>query len=179
VVGWFQGRMEWGPRALGYRSILADPRNPDNQERVNLKVKFRESFRPFAPAVPEEVFDEWFDGARNPFMLMTCTVRDREVRLPAVTHVDGSARVQSVSKEENGLFHRLLHTFGEMTGCPVLINTSFNVRGEPIVCTVHDALRCFFNTEIDSLALGGYFLEKSRLQTIDPAILGSLSPKPD
>lgn len=179
VVGWFQGRMEWGPRALGFRSILADPRNPDNQRRVNLKVKFRESFRPFAPAVPDELFDEWFEGARDPYMLITARIKPGKTPLPAVTHVDGSARVQSVTPVQNELFHSLLLRFQEHTGCPVLINTSFNVRGEPIVCSPHDALRCFLHTEIDSLALGSYFVEKSAIPSIDQSVLGTLTPEPD
>ncbi len=179
VAGWFQGRMEWGPRALGFRSILADARNPENQKRVNLKVKFRESFRPFAPAVPDEHFDDWFEGVRDPYMLVTSSVRPGRLPLPAVTHVDGSARVQSVTADQNELFHALLVRFGERTGCPVVINTSFNVRGEPIVCTPRDALRCFFHTQIDSLALGPYFLEKSNLPAIEPSVLGSLQPEPD
>ena len=141
VVGWFQGRMEFGPRALGARSILADPRNPENQDRVNLKIKFRESFRPFAPAVLAERAGEYFELDReSPFMMLVAQTRDGRAKLPATTHVDGSARVQTVDRETNPLFHDLLRAFGAATGTPVLINTSFNVRGEPIVCTPADAL---------------------------------------
>jgi carbamoyltransferase len=179
VVGWFQDRMEWGPRALGYRSILADPRNPENQRRVNLKVKFRESFRPFAPAVPEEDFDAWFEGPRNPYMLVTAVARNGRERLPSTTHVDGSARVQCVSQSHNPLFHALLREYGNQTGCPVVINTSFNVRGEPIVCTPADALRCFANTQIDSLALGRYFLRKPDIAGIDLDRFGTIAPGED
>jgi carbamoyltransferase len=173
VVGWFQGRMEWGPRALGSRSIIADPRNPENQRRVNMKIKFRESFRPFAPAVIKEAFDDWFEGTPDPYMLVTCRVRKGRTPLPSVTHVDGSARTQSVSREHTPLFHRLIHAFGERTGVPVLINTSFNVRGEPIVCTPRDALRCFYATNIDSLALGSYFISKRTAPALDPGRFGA------
>jgi len=160
VVGWFQGRMEWGPRSLGARSILADARNRDNWKRVNLKIKFRESFRPFAPAVLAERADEWFDIDReSPYMLLVCPVRpDREI--PAVTHVDGSARLQTVTREAHAEFHDLLRAFDERTGCPVLINTSFNVRGEPIVCTPEDAYLCFMRTNMDVLVLGNQILRK-------------------
>ncbi len=173
VVGWFQGRMEWGPRALGSRSILADPRNPENQRRVNLKIKFRESFRPFAPAVTEEAFNEWFEGTPDPYMLVTCRVRTGKTPLPSITHVDGSARAQSVSQSRSPLFHQLIESFGARTGVPVVINTSFNVRGEPIVCTPRDALRCFYATHIDSLALGSYFISKSSAPALDPGRFGS------
>lgn len=173
VIGWFQGRMEWGPRALGSRSILADPRNPDNQKRVNLKIKFRESFRPFAPAVTEEAFAEWFDGVPDPYMLVTCQVRPGRTPLPSVTHVDGSARTQAVSRRHSPLFHGLIAAFGERTGVPVLINTSFNVRGEPIVCSPIDALRCFYATNIDSLAIGQYFVTKASAPALDPERFGA------
>lgn len=160
VVGWFQGRLEWGPRALGSRSILADPRNPDNWKRVNLKIKFRESFRPFAPAVLAEDAAEWFEIDReSPFMLLVCQVRP-ERKLPAVTHVDGSARLQTVRREHHPEFYDLLRAFKERTGCPVLINTSFNVRGEPIVCTPEDAYLCFMRTQMDALVLGNRILLK-------------------
>jgi carbamoyltransferase len=175
VVGWFHGRMEWGPRALGSRSILADPRNPDNQKRVNLKIKFRESFRPFAPAVTEEAFGDWFDGVPDSYMLVTCRVRPGRVPLPSVTHVDGSARTQSVSRRHSPVFHRLITAFGERTGVPVLINTSFNVRGEPIVCSPRDALRCFYATNIDSLAMGHYFVSKTSAPALDPGRFGATS----
>jgi len=160
VVGWFQGRMEWGPRSLGARSILADARNEENWKRVNLKIKFRESFRPFAPAVLEEKAGEWFDLDReSPYMLLVCQVRpDRKI--PAVTHVDGSARVQTIRREQHAEFHDLIRAFESRTGCPVLINTSFNVRGEPIVCTAEDAYLCFMRTDMDALVLGHCVLEK-------------------
>ena len=164
VVGWFQGRMEWGPRALGNRSILADARNPENQSRVNLKIKFRESFRPFAPAVLLERASEYFEpGTASPYMLLTAQVRDEKRHIPAVTHVDGSARLQTVAHEENPLFHDLLREFDRQTGCPVIINTSFNVRGEPIVCTPHDAMKCFLRTDMDYLVIGSFLLNKKVL----------------
>jgi carbamoyltransferase len=161
VVGWFQGRMEYGPRALGARSILADPRNPENRDRVNLKIKFRESFRPFAPAVLAERAAEYFELDReSPFMLLVAQARDGATRLPATTHVDGSARLQTVDRETNGLFHELLSAFDRLTGTPVLINTSFNVRGEPIVCTPADALACFNATGMDRLVIDRFVLRK-------------------
>jgi len=160
VVGWFQGRLEWGPRSLGSRSILADARNQENWKRVNLKIKFRESFRPFAPAVLAEKAPEWFDIDReSPYMLLVCQVRDGK-RIPAVTHVDGSARLQTVTRESHPEFHDLLSAFDERTNCPVLINTSFNVRGEPIVCTPDDAYLCFMRTQMDVLVLGNQILLK-------------------
>jgi carbamoyltransferase len=160
VVGWFQGRLEWGPRSLGARSILADARNEENWKRVNLKIKFRESFRPFAPAVLEEKCAEWFDLDReSPYMLLVCQVLpDRKI--PAVTHVDGSARVQTVRRDQHAEFYDLIAEFDRRTGCPVLINTSFNVRGEPIVCTPEDAYLCFMRTNMDLLVLGNFVLEK-------------------
>ncbi len=162
VVGWFQGRMEFGPRALGARSILADARNPENRDRVNLKIKFRESFRPFAPAVCIERAGEFFEIAHeSPFMLLVAQARDGQRRLPATTHVDGSARVQTVDAETNPLFFRLLQAFERLTGTPVLINTSFNVRGEPIVCSPADALRCFLSTGMDLLVIDHFVLRKS------------------
>ncbi|WP_344336199.1 carbamoyltransferase C-terminal domain-containing protein, partial [Kitasatospora putterlickiae] len=184
VVGWFQGRMEFGPRALGSRSILGDPRDPAMQSTMNLKIKFRESFRPFAPAVLAEDAGDNFDlGPRtSPYMLLVAEVaKARRVdgpepagltgqdllkfprsTLPAVTHVDGSARVQTVEAETSPLFHRLLSAFRDLTGCPVLVNTSFNVRGEPIVHTPEDAYACFMRTGLDLLALGGHLLHKER-----------------
>jgi carbamoyltransferase len=160
VVGWFQGRLEWGPRSLGSRSILADARNQENWKRVNLKIKFRESFRPFAPAVIAEKASEWFDIDReSPYMLLVCQVQEGK-RIPAVTHVDGSARLQTVSRESHQDFYDLLSAFDERTGCPVLINTSFNVRGEPIVCTPEDAYLCFMRTQMDVLVLGNQILLK-------------------
>ena len=183
VVGWFQGRMEFGPRALGNRSILGDPRNRTMQTTMNLKIKYRESFRPFAPAVKAENAAEWFDLEHDsPYMLLVASVHadkrvalhddERELRgldllkaarseIPAVTHVDYSARVQTVHKSTNPRFYKLLDCFEKQTGCPMLINTSFNVRGEPIVCTPEDAWRCFMHTEIDCLALGNCLLIKT------------------
>jgi carbamoyltransferase len=176
VVGWFQGRMEWGPRSLGSRSILADARNKENWSRVNLKIKFRESFRPFAPACLAEKSGEWFDLDReSPYMLLVCQVKDlveQEVEtptgpqrrytsaLPAITHVDGSARVQTVTRAQHPEFYDLIRAFDERTGCPVMINTSFNVRGEPIVCTPEDAYLCFMRTNMDVLVLGNQILDK-------------------
>ena len=160
VIGWFQGRMEWGPRSLGSRSILADARNRENWQRVNLKIKFRESFRPFAPAVLAERASEWFDIDReSPYMLLVCPVREGR-SIPAVTHVDGSARLQTVTREAHAEFYDLLAAFDQRTGCPVLINTSFNVRGEPIVCSPDDAYLCFMRTHMDILVLGNQILRK-------------------
>ena len=186
AVGWFQGRMEFGPRALGARSILGDPRSPTMQKMLNLKVKYRESFRPFAPAVLREDVAEWFDlDCDSPYMLLVAGVQPRRRRamtedeqrlfgieklnvprseIPAVTHVDYSARVQTVHRDTNPRFHALLVAFKERTGCPVLVNTSFNVRGEPIVCTPEDAFRCFMGTEIEALAIGNCFLRKEQQQ---------------
>ena len=164
VVGWFQGRMEFGPRALGNRSIIADARNPKNQSVVNLKIKFRESFRPFAPAVLEERMPEYFDFDRPaPFMLFVANVRPEKRVIPAVTHLDGSARLQTVSREQNALFYDLISEFDRQTGCPVIINTSFNVRGEPIVRTPQEALRCFMRTEMDCLVMGSFIIDKKNL----------------
>ncbi len=182
VVGWFQGRMEFGPRALGGRSILGDPRSPKMQSVMNLKIKYRESFRPFAPAVLAERVQEYFELDRaSPYMLLVAGVReqlrrpmsDREQALfgidklnvprsvlPAITHVDYSARVQTVHAQTNPRFHALLETFAAVTGCPVLVNTSFNVRGEPIVCTPEDAYRCFMRTEMDYLVMENVLLAK-------------------
>jgi carbamoyltransferase len=152
VVGWFQGRMEYGPRALGNRSILADPRRPEMKDIINRKIKFRESFRPFAPAVPVEAAAALFELDRpSPYMLMTVPVRTD--RIPAVTHVDGSARVQTVDAEVNPHFHALLAEFGRRTGVPVLLNTSLNILGEPIAMTPSDALRCLTMSDMDCLVL--------------------------
>jgi len=184
AVGWFQGRMEFGPRALGARSILGDARSPTMQKMLNLKVKYRESFRPFAPAVRREDVADWFELDRDsPYMLLVADVK-RNLRremtdaehdlfgidklnvvrstIPAVTHVDYSARIQTVHGETNPRFHALLSRFKELTGCPVLVNTSFNVRGEPIVCTPEDAFRCFIGTELDLLVCGNAILEKTK-----------------
>ena len=182
VVGWFQGRMEFGPRALGARSILGDPRSSVMQKMLNLKIKQRESFRPFAPAVLREDVSNWFElDEDSPYMLLVASLkRSRQRRMseaeqslfgfdklnvvrsdiPAVTHVDYSARIQTVHAETNPRFHALISRFKAMTGCPVLVNTSFNVRGEPIVCTPEDAFRCFMGTDIDVLAAGNCFLVK-------------------
>ena len=162
VIGWCQGRMEFGPRALGARSILANPRNPEMKDILNARVKFREEFRPFAPAVTEAAGADYFelDGI-SPFMLLTPQVRPgRAAEIPSVTHADGTARVQTVSPVHQPLFHKLIEAFGVLTGTPVLINTSFNIRGEPIVCTPGDALRCFMGTDIDFLAIGPYLVSK-------------------
>lgn len=180
VIGWYQGRMEFGPRALGARSILADPRRVDMQPRVNAKIKFREGFRPFAPAVPEEVADQWFDlVSRSPYMLLVVPVLDRHRKpvspedatktgldklwvdrsvIPAVTHVDFSARVQTVSRKTNPRFHALLTSYGSKTGTPVLLNTSFNLRGEPIVGSPSDACRTFLASGMDALVLGDHLV---------------------
>ena len=163
VVGWFQGRMEFGPRALGSRSILADARNPENKDRVNLKIKFRESFRPFAPTVLEEKVGEWFELDRpSPYMLLVAQVRKDKRVIPSVTHLDGSARIQTINRNEHPIYYDLVREFERQTGCPVIINTSFNVRGEPVVCTPEDAFRCFMGTEIEALAIGNCYLEKQQ-----------------
>ncbi len=196
VVGWFQGRMEFGPRALGSRSILGDARSPRMQSLMNLKVKFRESFRPFAPVVRRERAAEYFDlEVESPYMLLVAQVRpghllpvDDSVRgfdrlklkrssIPAVTHVDGSARIQTLSQAQNPRLYRLLEKFEAATGCAVLVNTSFNVRGEPIVCTPDDAYRCFVNTEMDYLAMGNVLLDRTRQPREKPA--RTFEPVPD
>lgn len=192
VVGWFQGRMEFGPRALGNRSIIGDARSPQMQETMNLKIKFRESFRPFAPSVTEEDVSNYFELDRpSPYMLLVAPVNNsirREMTedeeklfgvgklnvirssIPAVTHVDYSARVQTVSKEYNPLYHGMIKTFGEKYGCNVIINTSFNVRGEPIVCSPNDAYLCFMRTNMDYLILGNFLVEKSEQKPLDKDI---------
>jgi carbamoyltransferase len=187
VVGWFQGRMEWGPRALGSRSILADARNPENQKRVNLAIKFRESFRPFAPVVMEDKMDKWFDATwTDPYMITVCqvkngnkvlTTRDSS-QIPAVTHLDGSARIQTVSRKQNPLYYDVINEFYKKTGVPVLINTSFNRRGEPIVCTPQNTLDCFLGTNIDNLAIGSFLLDKKDMpdKLIQEAKKQSFSP---
>ncbi|HTD61673.1 MAG TPA: carbamoyltransferase [Gemmatimonadaceae bacterium] len=172
ALGWFQGRMEFGPRALGSRSILADPRDPTAQSTLNLKVKFRESFRPFAPAVLRERAAEWFElDVESPYMLLVAQVRDQHrSEIPAVTHVDGSARLQTVDRAVHPRFHALIAAFAERTGCPMLVNTSFNVRGEPIVCTPDDAFRCFMATGLDAMSIGNCFLRKvDQTAAPDPA----------
>jgi carbamoyltransferase len=187
ALGWFQGRMEFGPRALGSRSILADPRSDKMQKMLNLKVKYRESFRPFAPAVLREDLKDWFElDVDSPYMLLVGSVKQehrREMtpeekalfgieklnvirsRLPAVTHVDYSARIQTVHRETNPRFYSLLERFKQLTGCPVLVNTSFNIRSEPIVLAPEDAFRCFMGTELDCLAIGNCYLKKEDQKT--------------
>jgi carbamoyltransferase len=182
VIGWFQGRMEFGPRALGGRSIIGDPRNVQMQSVMNLKIKYRESFRPFAPSVLHERAADYFGLAcKSPYMLLVAPVKkelthpmtEEETKrfgieklnvvrstIPAVTHVDYSARIQTVHLETNPRYHRLIKEFEKKTGCPVLVNTSFNVRGEPIVCSAEDAYRCFIRTEMDYLVLGNFLLDK-------------------
>jgi carbamoyltransferase len=162
IVAWFQGRMEVGPRSLGNRSILADPRDPGIKDHLNLRVKHREPFRPFAPSVLAERAAEFFEGpSESPYMLLVQTVRpEQRARVPAITHVDGTARVQTVRRDVNPRYHALIEAFARRTGVPLLLNTSFNVRGEPIVCTPDDALRCFLHTQIDYLALGDLLLRR-------------------
>ena len=161
TIGWFQGRMEFGPRALGARSIIADARNPENKSVVNLKIKFRESFRPFAPSVLEEKCSEWFElDVPSPYMLLVADVREGKRTIPSVTHVDNSARIQTVDPHTNPRYYQLIKRFDEKTGCPVIINTSFNVRGEPIVCTPHEAYLCFMRTNMDVLVLDRFVMYK-------------------
>jgi carbamoyltransferase len=186
VIGWFQGRMEFGPRALGNRSILGDARNPEMQKKMNLKIKFRESFRPFAPAILEEDIAEYCEyKTSSPYMLLVMPVLSGRCKalpegynnsemytrlyfersdVPAITHIDYTARVQTVNKTTNERFWKLINEFKKLTGYGILINTSFNVRGEPIVCTPLDALRCFMNTEIDYLAMNNYLFDKNELK---------------
>jgi carbamoyltransferase len=182
VVGWFQGRMEYGPRALGNRSILGNPCRAETQKKLNLKIKYREGFRPFAPAVLEEDIEEYFDLDRpSPYMLLVAPVQKKRRNplpdnysrmkmyerlyhlrsdIPSVTHIDYSARVQSVSKKTNERFWKLINTYKEKTGFGLVVNTSFNVRGEPVVCTPEDAYRCFMRTEMDLLVVGNYLFSK-------------------
>jgi carbamoyltransferase len=161
VVGWFQGRMEFGPRALGGRSILADPRDAKMRDTLNMKIKFREGFRPFAPSVLADKASDWFDiDCDSPYMLLVAQVREGRRCIPSVTHVDNSARLQTVTREESPLYYGLISEFEKITGVPVIINTSFNVRGEPIVCTPHDAYLCFMRTNMDHLVLGHHLLDK-------------------
>jgi carbamoyltransferase len=161
VIGWFQGRMEFGPRALGGRSILGDARDPEMRNIVNRRIKFREGFRPFAPTVTLEGCPEWFElDQPSPYMLLVADVREGKRVIPSVTHVDNSARIQTVSEAENPLYHRLLKAFEARTGVPIIINTSFNVRGEPIVRTPADAYLCFMRTGMDYLAMGDFLLDK-------------------
>jgi carbamoyltransferase len=161
VVGWFQGRMEFGPRALGGRSILADPRDPKMRDTLNMKIKFREGFRPFAPSVLMDKAAEWFEiDCDSPYMLLVAQVREGKRTIPSVTHVDNSARLQTVTREEAPLYYDVIREFEKITGVPLVINTSFNVRGEPIVCTPHDAYLCFMRTNMDHLVLGHHLLDK-------------------
>ncbi|MFA5095960.1 MAG: carbamoyltransferase [Candidatus Omnitrophota bacterium] len=182
VIGWFEGRLEFGPRALGARSIIGDPRDPEMQSKMNLKIKYRESFRPFAPSVLEERASDWFDlSVKSPYMLLVAPVKeDKRIKIdnpgkdvsglgklkskrsviPAVTHIDYSARVQTVNKGNLPLYYNLINAFYEKTGCPVIINTSFNVRGEPLVCSPEEAYNCFMRTEMDYLVMGNFLLEK-------------------
>ena len=192
VIGWFQGRMEFGPRALGSRSIIGDARSPKMQETMNLKIKFRESFRPFAPSVIRERASDFFEIDReSPYMLLAVPVR-KEIRkavsyekqklfgldklnvvrsrIPAVTHLDYSARIQTVNKNDNPLYYRMIAKFNEKYGCPVIINTSFNVRGEPIVCTPADAYTCFMRTNMDYLLMGNFLIEKKEQRPLDKKI---------
>ena len=184
TVGWFQGRMEFGPRALGARSIIADPRSDKMQKNLNLKVKFRESFRPFAPSIIREDVSSWFDlKNESPYMLLVADIHksikkemtDDENKLfginklnikrsdiPAVTHVDYSARIQTVHEDTNPRYYKLLQNFKKITNCPILVNTSFNVRGEPIVCAVEDAYRCFMGTDLDILVCENFILYKDQ-----------------
>ena len=182
AIGWMQGRMEFGPRALGARSIIADPRSPNMQKQLNLKVKYRESFRPFAPSVLNEYVNDWFEhDAESPYMLLVADVKKDKhhtmteaqdklfgidklnvprSEVPAITHVDYSARIQTVHSDTNPKYHAVISKFKEKTGCPIVVNTSFNVRGEPIICTPEDAFKCFMGTELDILAVGNYILYK-------------------
>ena len=182
IVGWMQGRMEFGPRALGARSIIADPRSKYMQKQLNLKVKYRESFRPFAPSILIENVSEWFEyHIESPYMLFVADVKEsKRIRMnekekalfgieklnvprsqvPAITHVDYSARIQTVHDDTNPIYHSLISKFNDLTGCPLVVNTSFNVRGEPIVCNPEDAFKCFMGTDLDVLAIGNYLLFK-------------------
>jgi carbamoyltransferase len=184
VIGWFQGRMEFGPRALGNRSIIGDARSSKMQSTMNLKIKFRESFRPFAPSVLRERVSEYFDvDVDSPYMLLVANVNEKRLKkmsnaekrlfgiaklnvqrsnIPAITHVDYSARLQTVHGDTNPLYHKLIQKFEEDSGCAVIINTSFNVRGEPIVCTPQDAYRCFMRTDMDYLVIGNYLFDKKQ-----------------
>ncbi len=182
VIGWFQGKMEFGPRSLGSRSIIGDPRSKKMQEMMNVKIKFRESFRPFAPSVLAEKVNDWFDLTKeSPYMLLVAPVKKEKQHLmtdaqeklfgidklnisrsdiPAVTHVDYSARIQTVNENTDIKYYSLIKTFDKNSGCPVIVNTSFNVRGEPPVCTPEDAYRCFMRTDMDYLVLGDFILNK-------------------
>ena len=182
--GWFQGKMEFGPRALGNRSILADPRSEIMQKNLNLKIKYRESFRPFAPSVLLENVSDWFNyNGESPYMLMVANVKkDKQINMsedekklfgikklnikrsevPAITHVDYSARIQTVDELNNPIYYKLISKFYELTGVPILVNTSFNIRGEPIVCSIEDTYRCFLTTELDFLVCGNQILDRNK-----------------
>jgi len=188
VVGWFQGRMEYGPRALGNRSILGDARNPEMQKKMNLKIKYREGFRPFAPTVLEEDIPEFFKIDKpSPYMLLVIPVKNERRKpeppgysdmelyhrlyhlrsdVPAITHIDYSARIQSVNKNTNPRYWQVINEFKKLTGYGVIVNTSFNVRGEPIVCTPDDAFRCFMRTEMDYLAMGDFLFDKQKQEQL-------------
>lgn len=192
TIGWFQGRMEFGPRALGARSIIGDARSPKMQEIMNLKIKFRESFRPFAPSVLRERAADFFDiDSESPYMLIVAPVKETIRRvmtrqeqeyfgldklhvvrssIPAVTHVDYSARVQTVTRESNPVYYEMIASFSEKYGCSVIINTSFNVRGEPIVCMPEDAFLCFMRTNMDYLVMGNYLLNKEKQKPLNEDI---------
>jgi carbamoyltransferase len=189
IIGWFQGRLEFGPRGLGARSIIGDARNPDMQLKLNLKIKYRESFRPFAPTVLNDKASEWFElGIESPYMLLAASLRsDKRIEnkslseglrgldkmkvirslIPAVTHVDYSARIQTIKKEDNPLYYDTINQFYRKTGCPVIINTSFNIRGEPLVCSPEDAFRCFMRTEMDNLVMGRFLLDKKEQEAVN------------
>ena len=192
VIGWFQGHLEFGPRALGNRSIIGDARSPEMQSRMNLKIKYRESFRPFAPTVLRESVGDWFDLNReSPYMLIVAGVKDNKRKkindlqdnfqgfdqlkiirseIPAVTHVDYSARVQTIRRDDHPLYYDMINAFYKKTGCPVIINTSFNVRGEPLVCSPEDAFNCFMRTEMDFLVMGCFLLDKKEQKTLEEDI---------
>ena len=183
AIGWMQGRMEFGPRALGGRSIIADPRSPKMQKQLNLKVKYRESFRPFAPSILRKNLSEWFELEQDsPYMLLVASVKSTKIikmtddekklfgidklnivrsKIPSVTHDDYSARIQTVHKDTNPIYYDLINKFNKLTDCPIIINTSFNIRGEPIVCSPEDALKCFMGTELDILVIENFYLKKS------------------
>ena len=170
VVGWYQGRLEWGPRALGHRSILGDARHPEMRDIINRKIKFREGFRPFAPSVLEECVGQYFEIDRpSPYMLLVAPVRDSGTPLPAITHVDNSARIQTINRTQDALYYDLIDTFRKRTGCGVVINTSMNVRGEPIVNTPTDAYHCFMRTHMDALIIGPFLMLKAEQPEIELA----------
>jgi carbamoyltransferase len=165
VIGWFQGRMEWGPRALGNRSIVCDPRRADMKEILNRKIKRRESFRPFAPSILREAVSEWFEQDGDvPFMMQVFPIRpEKRPLIPAVTHVDGSGRLQTVTREANPLYYSLIEAFRDLTGVPMVLNTSFN-ENEPVVCKPEEALDCFLRTRMDVLVMGRYYIERTQAQ---------------